>query len=44
MWIGCRGRPEGHVVIAAFDGELTVKRLKPVDGKPVLTAGNRRYL
>ncbi len=34
---------EGHVVIAALDGELTVKRLERVDGKPVLTAGNRRY-
>ena len=34
---------DGAVVIAAVDGELTVKRIRKRDGKVLLVAENRRY-
>jgi DNA polymerase V len=34
---------EGDVVIAALDGELTVKRLRLVDGRRCLVPENARY-
>lgn len=34
---------EGHIVIAAIDGELTVKKLGKHTGKPALLPGNSAY-
>lgn len=34
---------DGNVVIAALDGELTVKRLSMREGKPVLLPDNEQY-
>lgn len=35
---------EGHIVIAAIDGELTVKKLGKHAGQPALLPGNSAYL